>query len=320
MVFEREVVIGSDCPRLFLDIYLSAFLKYLPTNPDFTTSFPVIYIYDIAGKQIIADISSFIIVILVTEARVCNLSLSYSVIVCFRVMDWRSVWRSSVGDVADDEYLSPITASLTFFTINIFTGILLRGLNKAMTPSFLQEYVADFLSTMEMCAYFFENNFVKANYGNAGLFIAVVLQGFIVNRTFGDSIDNPVKVLGQYMTGSCSVLKAIMKIAIMALAGVASYRFARMVWALDLISDHHARYYETECATDLKVTLLWGILVELSATLADAWLGKQTVSKFSFLDEFIKCANGALMIIAGEPKAKSINSNSLIDINVSCII
>ena len=84
------------------------------------------------------------------------------------------------------------------------------------------------------------------------------------------------------------------------LAGLASYRLARLIWSLDLIEDHHERFYEVECSSDLQVALLTGLVIEMAATLSDTWLGLQTVSSMSVLDEFVKYLNAALMIVFGQ--------------------
>ncbi|XP_067650204.1 aquaporin-11-like [Haliotis asinina] len=214
-------------------------------------------------------------------------------------MTWRSLWAVVVGQNPDSEFLEPYAASFIFFLINMTSGIILRSLNKVFSPKWAQEYIADFLATMEACAYFFENNFVYKYYGPLWLGIAIVVQCFICGRTFDGASENPVNAFQRLVTGEIKFPKAMLKIFIQSLAGLASYRFAQLVWSLDLISDHHERYYETECASDLNVTLTFGFLIEMAATLSDNWLGMQTVSRMSLLDELVKYANGAIMIVVG---------------------
>lgn len=78
----------------------------------------------------------------------------------FPGIDWRGVWTIISGHEPEAEYVEPYTASLLFFSINMITGIVLRALSNAFLPSALRGYAVDFISTMEACAYFFENNFV----------------------------------------------------------------------------------------------------------------------------------------------------------------
>jgi hypothetical protein len=73
-----------------------------------------------------------------------------------------------------------------------------------------------------------------------------------------------------------------------------------MVWSIDLVQDHRDRYLETACDTDLSVALMTGLAIELGATLIDTWLGLQTLVSQSFIDEVLKCSNGAFMIVMGE--------------------
>lgn len=215
-------------------------------------------------------------------------------------MAWRELWGILVGDqLKDDEFLSPLTASITFLSITIGSGIILRVLNNIYSPEWCKSYIADFLATMEMCAYFFENNFIFKYYGSVCLFVAIVIECMIANRTYFGASENPCKAFVELCKKEISPNTAILKISIQTLAGYASYRFARMIWALDMISDHRERYVETECATDLNVTFLVGIMVELGASLIDTWLNMQNVSKMSLIDEFIKVGNGSLMIVLG---------------------
>ena len=102
------------------------------------------------------------------------------------------------------------------------------------------------------------------------------------------------------MSGELPLAQAGIKIAFTTVAGLASYRLARLIWSLDLIEDHHERFYEVNCSSDLQVALLTGVAIEMAATLSDTWLGLQTVSSTSVLDEFVKYLNAALMIVFGE--------------------
>ncbi|XP_041370131.1 aquaporin-11-like [Gigantopelta aegis] len=204
-----------------------------------------------------------------------------------------------MGQDPGTEFVSPYTASLIFFLITMATGVFLRTLNTIVSPAWLQEYVADFVTTAESCAYFFENNFVYKYYGSVWFAIVIICQFYVCTRTFGNASDNPVKALTQLVNAEITPEIAALKIVIQALAGLASYRFAKAVWALDLICDHHERYYETMCASELNVAPIVGFLIEMAASLSRTWLGMQRVSRVSLLDEFIKYSNGALMMTIG---------------------
>ncbi|GFO14769.1 Aquaporin-11-like [Plakobranchus ocellatus] len=121
----------------------------------------------------------------------------------------------------------------------MLSGIILRSLTSTFLPQPVKHLVIDFLCTMEACAYFFENNFVLKYYGSLWFIIAIVLQCFVCARTFGEGSENPVKAMIQLLENRISPLRAVVQIAVQSLAGLASYRFAKMVWSLDLIADHH---------------------------------------------------------------------------------
>ncbi|XP_071158792.1 aquaporin-11-like [Mytilus edulis] len=215
-------------------------------------------------------------------------------------MAWRALWQLTMGESPElEDFLSPVTGSLVYFIVTMGTGVIFRVLNKQYSPAWCQQYIADFSATLEMCAYFFENNFIMKHYGAIWLFIAVVVQCLVANRTYFGASENPVKSFYDLCTNKISTKTAITKILVQTLAGATSYYFARMVWALDLVEDHRERYLETVCDTDLSVALTVGLTIELGATLIDTWLGLQTLVPQSFIDEVLKCSNGAFMIVMG---------------------
>lgn len=214
---------------------------------------------------------------------------------------WRQLWMLAFGtSFSDDDFFAPFSASLVYLAFVMGLGIILRILNKMFSPEAFKEYIADFLATMEMCAYFFENNFIFKHYGSFWLFIAVLVECFIANRTYFGASENPVKAFYQFCNKEIGLSTAVVKIAVQTLAGLASYRLAKLVWSLDLVPDHRERFYEAECASDLNVALTVGILVEFGATLIDTWLGMQVLMKNQLADEIIKLSNGSLMIVLGK--------------------
>ncbi|XP_033761476.1 aquaporin-11-like [Pecten maximus] len=212
---------------------------------------------------------------------------------------WRPLWQMAFGTFPVEEFFTPMGGSLLYLTITILSGFILRALSKVILHPVISEYVCDFLATMEMCAYFYENNFIFSHFGPVWLFVAVVIECIIANRTYFGASENPVKSLYSLCMREIGPIKAVLKIAVQTLAGLASYKFARLVWSLDMVPDHRERYFETSCVTDLNVTLLAGMGIELAATLIDTWLGMQIVMRNSFIDELIKVGNGALMIVVG---------------------
>ncbi|KAH9519085.1 Aquaporin-12B [Bulinus truncatus] len=212
---------------------------------------------------------------------------------------WRGIYSVVTGHEPDQEFVEPYMASILFFAINMITGIILRAFSATVLPPSTRGLAMDFVSTMEACAYFFENNFVLKHYGSLWFGVVIACQSFICARTFGESSENPVKALHQFLHKEITAQTALVKIAVMSLAGLASYRLAKLIWSLDLIEDHHERYYETSCESDLHVTLLLGFLLELGACLSETWLGLQTVSTKPIVDEWIKYINAATMITLG---------------------
>lgn len=146
-----------------------------------------------------------------------------------------------LGELHPEEFVAPLSASVMYFTITMSIGWTVRALNDKMTPEPIKTHVANFLATLEMCAYFFENNFIYKHFGSIWLFIAVVIECFIANRTFFGASENPCHAFTQLLEKQISVTESLIRIVIQALGGLASYRFARMVWSLDMVPDHRDR-------------------------------------------------------------------------------
>lgn len=214
-------------------------------------------------------------------------------------MVFSDIWKVVLGRLHPEEFVAPLSASLMYFIITMGLGWSLRAINLKITPEPVKTHVANFLATLEMCAYFFENNFIFKNYGSTWLFIAVIIECFIANRTFFGASENPCHAFTQFLEKQISLNTALVRIAVQALGGVASYYFARRVWSLDMVPDHRDRYMEKMCASDLNVAFMYGFVVELGATLIDTWMGRQTLFKMPVVDELIKLATGSLMIVLG---------------------
>lgn len=204
-----------------------------------------------------------------------------------------------LGELLADEFIAPLSASLIYFLITMTTGWLLRTINQNISPEPIKSYIRDFSATLEMCAYFFENAFIFKHYGTFCLVLLIIAELFISNRTFlGASVSPCVPFLG-YLERRVSFSKMLFRIAIHTVAGVAAYRYARLLWSWDMVLEHRDRYLETGCNSDLNVTLLVGIAVELGATLTDTWLGRQKTAKIPIVDEFIKMTLIAIMVVTG---------------------
>ena len=204
------------------------------------------------------------------------------------------------GELPADEFIAPLSASLVYFLITMCSGWLLRIINRVITPEPIKSYIADFSATLEMCAYFYENAFIFQKYGTACLVLLIIGELFISNRTFFGASVSPCIPFLAFLEARISLANTIFRIWLHTVAGFASYHYARMLWSLDMVTEHRARYLETGCNSDLNVALLTGIVIEASATLADTWLARQKVASVSIIDEFIKMTAVSIMVVSGK--------------------
>ncbi|XP_052833172.1 aquaporin-11 [Octopus bimaculoides] len=215
-------------------------------------------------------------------------------------MNYRQLYQMVAGvTVPETDYLEPYMATVVYLLVVITLGLVLRKLTKAIMPASIQVYLVEFVATMEVCSYFFENNFVLKHYGYTVFFFVIVLEILISNRTLEGASENPIKALDEFSKREIGFDKAILKIVVQCFGGLAAYRLAQLVWSLDMIEDHHVRYYEVSCDTDLVTSIALGFLVEMGAAFIDTYLGKQSLSSTPFIDELIKAVNGGVMIVGG---------------------
>ncbi|CAI9742238.1 aquaporinaquaporin-11-like [Octopus vulgaris] len=215
-------------------------------------------------------------------------------------MNYRQIYQMVAGvTVPDTDYLEPYMATVVYLLIVITLGLILRKLTKLIMPASIQVYLVEFVATMEVCSYFFENNFVLKHYGYTIFFFVIVLEILISNRTLEGASENPIKALDEFTKREIGFDKALLKIVFQCCGGLAAYRLAQLVWSLDMIEDHHVRFYEVSCDTDLVTSIALGFLVEMGAAFIDTYLGKQSLSSTPFIDELIKAVNGGIMIVGG---------------------
>ena len=203
------------------------------------------------------------------------------------------------GELLAEEFVSPLSASLIYFTITILSGYSLRTFNNLVSPEPIRSYVADFSATLEMCAYFYENAFIFKHYGTIYLALLIIAELFISNRTFFGASVSPCIPFLAFLERKIRFPTMLLRIAIHTIAGFASYHYARWLWSWDMVLEHRDRYLETGCRTDLNVALLTGIVIEISATMTDTWLGRQKTVKVPIIDEFIKMSIVSIMVVSG---------------------
>lgn len=95
---------------------------------------------------------------------------------------------------SDDDFFVLFLVSFVYFVFVMGLGIIFWIFNKMFFFEVFKEYIVDFFVIMEMCVYFFENNFIFKYYGFFWLFIVVFVECFIVNRIYFGVFENFVKV------------------------------------------------------------------------------------------------------------------------------
>ena len=204
------------------------------------------------------------------------------------------------GELLTEEFVSPLSASLIYFSITIVCGYIIRAINNLICPEPIRTYISDFSATLEMCAYFYENAFIFKHFGTVTLALLIIAELFISNRTFFGASVSPCIPFLAFLERKIRFPTMLLRIAIHTIAGFASYHYARWLWSWDMVAEHRDRYLETGCRTALIVALFTGIVIEMGATIVDTWLGRQKTVQISIIDEFIKTSTISVMVVTGK--------------------
>ena len=194
----------------------------------------------------------------------------------------------------------PLVVSLFYYSFTIFTGRLLRILNRRIVPSSLQLYVGDFLVSFMVHACSLENGMMRKYYGWTGYCLVLFALSMWFSLTISTYQCNPRQSTIDYMKGSTSIKRTLLRSACQLAGGLLSYRYARSVWALELTGGHSQRLKALHCISDLRVPLMMGFAVEFGGSIVDTFLSITTFSSFQLSETTSKCLLGVAMTVMGK--------------------
>lgn len=150
---------------------------------------------------------------------------------------------------------------------------LLRRVSRTHLPSELTPYLLDFVTTFQVCACSLENGFIAKAYGRSYLLLTIAITSMWCFLTLGKSSGNPCANLARFLARQISLRQFLFRAAFQLTAALLAFKFARFWWSLGATSQHTLRASLISCASDLRVSVLAGFLIEMAATTTDSLFG-----------------------------------------------
>jgi len=144
--------------------------------------------------------------------------------------------------------------------------IVLQALQRRGTQ--LRECALELISTVQLCACVYENEFVIKYYGVFGFFFALFALVLVHSRTLR-ATGNPLALIDLWFRGALTTGDFVARLVAQMLGGALAYRCARLFWRLEVSHDHQRHFQQFFCARELQVAIWVCVLHEVLATFVD---------------------------------------------------
>lgn len=193
----------------------------------------------------------------------------------------------------------PLAVSMCYYTTTVILGRLLRIINKEVSPLSLQPYIADMITTFQVCACSLENVMIKNSYGTLGYALILFTLGVWVSFTVKEGKGNPCANIVTYMKGEQGILKTLLRVALQLAGGLISFRWARGFWYLGLTDGHNQRFRMLHCNAALSVPFPVGLTIEFGGTVIESLLALTMFTPFEACETTTKVAINVIMTLLG---------------------
>ena len=215
-------------------------------------------------------------------------------------MDTQEVWASAFGREPLLVRFLPLFHCFVYYTIVVFSHILLYKLTSIFSPRWLQSYLGDFLSTITACAISYQHSILRHYYGPIAYVIMAVLMTLLLRQVFQNSVSTVTSNVQRYFSGLFPLESLVLRVILQILAIPATIMVLHMIWMLELMPDHVEKRSKQACTTDLNVGVIVGVLIEGGATMFDSWLNRMEITQWPLFDLCFKIFVNPLMVIAGK--------------------
>lgn len=163
--------------------------------------------------------------------------------------------------------MSIVVSTLTIITQMALSHVIRGQLSALLSHKLLKEALLELVAAAEMCGTCFELIIIADNYGVSAYAVYLFLMTIWWGMSWGSATACPYNLLEDYVEQGADVKEVVCKIAAQVVGGIASFRWVKRLWVMELAITHVGRGVDS-CTADLQVPVLLGFLSEMVLTCA----------------------------------------------------
>ncbi|KAK8744135.1 hypothetical protein OTU49_001017 [Cherax quadricarinatus] len=163
--------------------------------------------------------------------------------------------------------MSIVVSSLTIATQLALSHVIRGHLSELIHNELLKGCLLELVAAAEMCGSCFELIIIADNYGVYAYAVYLFLMTIWWGQSWGTATACPYSLLEEYVEVGANPLHVVLKIIAQVIGGLASFRWVKYIWMMELAQTHVGRGVD-DCTADLQVPVFFGFLIECMLTCA----------------------------------------------------
>ncbi|XP_076067145.1 aquaporin isoform X2 [Oratosquilla oratoria] len=167
----------------------------------------------------------------------------------------------------DIKNMSIIVSTLTIITQLALSHYIRSKISDIVSNDLLRGVLLELVAAAEMCGSCFELIIIADNYGVHSYAVYLFLMTIWWGQSWGSATACPYSLLEEYVEAGTSGVDVVLKIVGQTIGGIASFRWVKYLWMMEMAETHVGRGID-DCSADLQVPVMWGFLIECILTCA----------------------------------------------------
>ncbi|XP_050722039.1 aquaporin-11-like isoform X3 [Eriocheir sinensis] len=163
--------------------------------------------------------------------------------------------------------MSIVVSSLTIATQMALSHFIRGRLSEMVEGELLKGCLLELVAAAEMCGTCFELIIIADNYGVYAYGVYLFLMTIWWGQSWGTATACPYNLLEEYVETGSNPVHVVLKIVAQVIGGIASFRWVKRLWMLEVAATHVGRGVD-DCTADLQVPVIVGFFIEALLTCA----------------------------------------------------
>ncbi|XP_071515261.1 aquaporin-11 isoform X2 [Panulirus ornatus] len=164
-----------------------------------------------------------------------------------------------------EENMSIVVSSLTIATQLALSHVIRGRLSGLLEGELLKGCLLELVASAEMCGACYELMIIADNYGVMAYAVYLFLLTIWWGQSWGTATACPYSLLEEYVETGANPVFVVLKIISQVIGGLASFRWVKYIWMMELAQTHVGRGTD-DCTADLQVPVILGFLIECLLT------------------------------------------------------